>query len=147
MKEYNIKWCLCILSTKSGEWSLPNRLDQTELTNDTETLNHNSGHKILELPALNNKKITIREFIKYLLNIWKTKQFVRDHRPTLWSPLANMSTCYLISGQNVLITCSSGSSPFSHNGQQACEDTDSFPTWQSRSAQLNTVPSPSSGHG
>lgn len=71
------------MSTKSGEWSLPNRLDQTELTNDTETLNHNSGHKILELPALNNKKITIQEFIKYLLNIWKTKQFVRDYRPTL----------------------------------------------------------------
>lgn len=34
--------------------------------------NHDSGHKILELPAPNNKKITIPEFIKYLLDTRKT---------------------------------------------------------------------------
>lgn len=40
--------------------------------------NHNSGHKILELPAPNNKKkITIQEFIKYLLDTWKTKQLYK----------------------------------------------------------------------
>lgn len=42
--------------------------------------NHNSGHKILELPAPTHQKITVQEFIKYFLDTWETKHFVRDHR-------------------------------------------------------------------
>ena len=41
--------------------------------------NHDSGHKILELPAPNNNK-KLQAFIKYLLDTRKTKQSVRDHR-------------------------------------------------------------------
>lgn len=89
------KWYLCIWSTKFSEWSILNKVRPSSINKWCRHYNHNSGHKILELPAPNNNKITIQEFIKYLLDTWKTKPFVRDHgseraqwlnQPVLWAP-------------------------------------------------------------
>lgn len=104
--------------------------------------NHDSGHKILELPAPNNNK-KLQAFIKYLLDTWKTKQSVRDHRILM----ANQVSLFLNLCWKGLITRRHGVPPLS---QQATSP------WGHRwsphviMAQVTTVrmlPSPGTAHG
>lgn len=91
------------------------RLDQVALT----SYNHNSGHKFLGLPAPNINKITIQDFIKYLLDTWKTKPFIRDHgsdRAQWLTPVCSLSSSQMLSS-----LASSGRLRSLHR-QGACED-------------------------
>lgn len=87
--------------------------------------NHDSGHKMLELPAPNNNK-KLQAFIKYLLDTWKRKQSVRDHRILM----ANQFSLFLNLCRKVLITCRSTVMSVSFScltRWQAREDTGSCP--------------------
>lgn len=79
MEDYR-KWYLRILSTEFSEPRALNKVRPSSINSWCRHEDHSSGHKILELPEPDDNKITIREFIKYLLDTWKTKHFVRDHR-------------------------------------------------------------------
>lgn len=81
MEEYNIKWYVSILSTKFGEWSIPTKVRPSSINKwykDIITTTVVTTFWSYQDPT--TTQITVQEFIKYLLDTWKTKQFVRDHR-------------------------------------------------------------------
>lgn len=110
MEEYN---------TKFSEWSILNKVRPSNINKWCRHYNHNSGHKILELAAPNNNKITIQDFIKYLLDTWNTKPFIRDHGSDRAQWL--IPACSLSSSQMLSSLASFGPLP-SLNRQGACED-------------------------
>lgn len=106
-------------NTKFSEWSILDKVRPSSINKWCRHYNHNSGHKILELPAPNNNKITIQDFIKYLLDTWKTKPFIEDHgsdRAQWLTPACSLSSSQMLSS-----LASSGPLP-SLNRQGARED-------------------------
>lgn len=67
-EEYNIKWNICILSTKFGEWSIFNKVRPSSI-NKLCRHTYNNGHKTP--PRAHQQKITVEELIK--------KSFQRPH--------------------------------------------------------------------
>lgn len=117
MEGYNIKWYVSILSTKFGEWSIPTKVRPSSINKwykDIITTTVVTTFWNYQDPT--TTKITVQEFIKYLLDTWKTKQFVRDHRIFI-TPNSQHITLFFDLCQNVLITCPSW--VFSLRSQQA----------------------------
>lgn len=77
------------------------------------------------------QKMTIQEFIKYLLDTWKNS--FRNH-VILWSIMASHVSLLFTSGQYAVITCQHGLLPLP-NRRGVCEDVE-FPLSWSSSGQF-----------